>query len=80
MSDDIHTDQRLVARNALHDLIMQTAYKDCLCHFYARGLCTRCAALELAGEAFPVHFHKVMSTLTNPFNLINRKIPDGIQP
>ena len=70
----------MLERNAIHDLIMQVAHKDCVCHLYARGLCTRCAALELAGEAFPVHFFKVMSGLTSPFGLISGKVPRGIQP
>lgn len=70
----------MLQRNALHDLIMQVAYKDCMCHHYARGMCTRCAALELAQEAFPVHFFKVVSILTSPWGLINGKVPRGLQP
>lgn len=70
----------MLERNAVHDLIMQVAHKDCVCHLYARGVCTRCAALDLASEAFPVHFFRVMSGLTNPYCLVNRRVPRGIQP
>lgn len=70
---DVHSDQRMIARNALHDLIMQTAIKDCLCKFYDKGICTRCAALQLANEAFPVHVFRVMSVLVAPDCLVNGK-------
>lgn len=73
MNEDLRSDMRMLARNALHDLIVQTAYKDCLCHYYTNAGCTRCRALELAGEAFPVQYFKVMSALTRPFCLVNGK-------
>lgn len=70
----------MLQRNAVHDLILQTAMKDCLCKFYDKGVCTRCAALELANEAFPVHFFRVMSALAAPDGLVRGEVLNGLQP
>lgn len=72
---------KMLERNAVHDLIMQTALRDCVCHLYkSGGICTRCAALELANEAFPVHFFRVMSGLPAPDGLVKGEVPYGVQP